>query len=154
MSNQTELLDEVRRIGAGDDWLAVVVTEHPDRGAPDAAVVNAGVIPHPVDGVPVVAFVSRPGAKLRNLRVRPLATVVFRDGWEWAAVQGTAELVGPDDRHPSIDEPGLARLLRDIFHAAGGSHSDLDDYDRVMRAERRCAVLISPERIWSNPSGG
>jgi hypothetical protein len=43
-------------------------------------------------------------------------------------------------------------LLRDIFKAAGGRHDDWDDYDRTMAEERRAAVLISPQRIYSNPT--
>ena len=42
-------------------------------------------------------------------------------------------------------------LLRDIFTAAGGTHDDWDTYDRVMREERRTAVLIAPTRTYSKP---
>jgi hypothetical protein len=40
--------------------------------------------------------------------------------------------------------------LRAVFTAAGGTHDDWDEYDRVMAAERRTAVLIEPARITSN----
>ncbi|SKV32243.1 Uncharacterised protein [Mycobacteroides abscessus subsp. abscessus] len=43
-------------------------------------------------------------------------------------------------------------MLRRIFESAGGSHDDWDTYDRVMAAERRAAVLITPRRIYSNPA--
>jgi hypothetical protein len=36
--------------------------------------------------------------------------------------------------------------------AAGGTHEDWDTYDRVMAEERRTAVLLSPRRVYSNPS--
>ena len=39
----------------------------------------------------------------------------------------------------------------DIFTAAGGTHDDWDTYDRVMREERRTAVLTSPTRTYSKP---
>jgi hypothetical protein len=61
--------------------------------------------------------------------------------------------VGPDDRTAWLDAEGLRVLLREIYHAAGGHHSDLDVYDREMATERRTAVLVTPARIWSNPKG-
>ena len=42
-------------------------------------------------------------------------------------------------------------LLRAIFMAAGGEHEDWAEYDRVMDAERRVAVLVTPHRIYQNP---
>ncbi len=36
--------------------------------------------------------------------------------------------------------------------AAGGTHDDWDTYDRVMAEERRTAVLITPDRVYSNPA--
>ena len=47
----------------------------------------------------------------------------------------------------------LRVLLRDIYAAAGGSHPDLAEYDRVMAANRRTAVLLAPERFATNPPG-
>ena len=41
----------------------------------------------------------------------------------------------------------------DIYTAAGGSHPDLAEYDRVMTADRRTAVLLTPERFTTNPPG-
>ena len=72
----------------------------------------------------------------------------------WATVEGTAQLIGPDDPHPDVDEERLRVMLREIFTAAGGTHDDWDTYDRVMREERRTAVLISPVRVYTNPSRG
>ena len=83
----TSSLEEVRRLASADAGLAVAVTVRPD-GTPHASVVNAGVLPHPVDGEPVVGFVAAGGAvKLRNMRTRPYASVVFRTGWEWVAAE-------------------------------------------------------------------
>ena len=139
----------VREYGGAEHWLAVLVTS--GRDAPSVSVVNAGVLAHPVDGGPVVAFVARGAtAKLANLRKDPRATLVFRSGWEWVAVRGPVELAGPDDPLPGVD---LRLLLREIYAAAGGSHPDLDEYDRVMATERRTAVLVRPDRITSNPPG-
>jgi PPOX class probable F420-dependent enzyme len=143
----------VERYGSAEHWLAVLVTTRAD-GQPSVSLVNAGILPHPVDGAPTVALVARGRtAKLANLRRDPRATLVFRAGWEWIAVRGPAELAGPDDPLPGLDPADLPRLLRDIYAAAGGSHPDMDEYDRVMAAERRTAVLVRPGRFTSNPAG-
>jgi hypothetical protein len=114
--------------------------------------VNAGVLAHPVTGVQVVGLVAQGGSrKLANLRARPRASVVVRAGWEWAAAEGPAVLAGPDDALPGVDGERLRLLLREVFTAAGGSHDDWPEYDRVMAAERRTAVLITPERVTTNP---
>ena len=146
-------LDLVRARGAADRWLAVLVTLRPD-GEPSTSVVNAGVLAHPVTGEPRVAFVARGAtAKLANLRRHPRATLVFRAGWEWVSVAGRVELAGPDDPLTGLDPAALPGLLRDVFHAAGGSHDDLAGYDAVMASERRTAVLVAPERFATNPPG-
>ncbi|GII86256.1 hypothetical protein Ssi03_42460 [Sphaerisporangium siamense] len=143
----------VRAYGGADNWLAVLVTTRPD-GQPSVSVVNAGVLPHPLTGTPAVAFVSRGGtAKLANLRRDPRATLVFRAGWEWVAVRGPAELAGPDDPLAGLDADRVPGLLRDIYHAAGGEHPDLEEYDRAMAADRRTAVLLRPDRFTTNPRG-
>jgi hypothetical protein len=105
-----------------------------------------------VTGVPVVGFVvAGDTRKLAHLRRAPQATLVFRVGWEWVAVEGPVDLVGPDDRLEGFDGAQVPALLRDVFRAAGGTHDDWDEYDRVMAAQRRTAVLVHPERITSNP---
>jgi len=143
-------LELVRGLAAADKGLAVVATARPD-GSIQASVVNAGVFDHPVNGQPVVAFVARGGTlKLRNLRRSPRATVVFRAGWQWAAVEGQADLIGPDDRLDGFEPSALPQLLRDIFTAAGGTHDDWPTYDRVMAEERRTAVLVALERVYTN----
>lgn len=131
----------------------MLVTTRGD-GEPAVSVVNAGILPHPVTGAPAGALVARGGtAKLANLRRRPCATLVFRAGWVWVAVARPAELAGPDDPLAGLDAAQLPRLLRRIYRAAGGDHPDLDAYDRVMAAERRTAVLVTPARFSTNPPG-
>ena len=135
-----------------DHGLSVVVTLRADR-TPHTTVVNAGVLPHPTTGERAVAFVSAGGArKLAHLRADPTIAVVVRAGWQWAAVEGRAQLVGRDDSHPEVDEERIRLLLRDIFSAAGGTHDDWTEYDRVMREESRTAVIVSPTRVYSNPA--
>ena len=132
----------------GRDSLCVVTSTRPD-GTAQASVVNAGVLAHPVDGGEVVAYVARGDAlKVRNLRDRPMATVVARDGFEWTTVEGPTEIIGPDDPHPAVDAEALRLLLRDVFTAAGGTHDDWDAYDRTMADERRAAVLVAPRRVY------
>jgi PPOX class probable F420-dependent enzyme len=139
-------LDLVRRLSAADQGLAIVATARADATV-QASLVNAGVIADPDAGTDAVAFVARGGTvKLRNLRERPRATVVFRAGWEWVSVEGAVRIVGPDDTDPEQ----LRVLLRDVFTAAGGTHDDWDTYDRVMREDGRVAVFVTPERITSN----
>jgi len=135
-----------------DHGLCVVVALRPDH-TPHTTVVNAGVVPHPATGAVAVAFVSAGGTrKLALLRSNPTTAVVARAGWRWVTVEGRAQLIGPDDPHPEVDDERLRLLLRDIFSAAGGTHDDWATYDRVMRDERRTAVLVSPTRLYMNPA--
>lgn len=130
--------------------LSVVVTRRAD-GSQRTSVVNAGVMPHPISGVPVVAFVSGGGARrIADLRRDPSISVVIRASWQWATAEGTAELIGPDDPHPDVDDERLRVLLREVFSAAGGTHDSWDEYDRVMREDRRTVVLVDPARVYSN----
>ena len=141
-------LDDVRRIGAGDHFLAVF-TIAVGPGQVHASVVNAGVIGDPLDWSPGVAAVVAGGSrKLQLLRQIGRATVVFRSGWQWASVSGPVRLIGPDDGAEfGLDVPAT---VRSVFQAAGGTHEDWDEFDRVMAAERRCAVFVGAERITSN----
>jgi PPOX class probable F420-dependent enzyme len=142
-------LSEAADIGSRDKFLAVISTLRAD-GTIQSSVVNAGVLADPESGQNVVGFVTYGRAKLANLRVRPQLTVTFRAGWQWAAIEGTARIIGPDDSAPGIDAEGLRLLRRAVFTAAGGTHEDWDEYDRVMERERRAAVLVTPARVYSS----
>jgi PPOX class probable F420-dependent enzyme len=136
-----------------DNGLCVISTIRPD-GSVQSSVVNAGVMDDPLGDGRVVALVTAGGSrKLHHLRADPRATVVVRAGWQWATVEGDAELIGPDDPNPHLNSEAVRLLLRDIFRAAGGTHDDWDTYDRVMAEEHRTAVLIRPRRAYSNPTG-
>jgi PPOX class probable F420-dependent enzyme len=144
-------LSYVKQLIPIDHGLSVIVMMRSD-GTPQTSVVNAGVMSHPVTGEEIVAFVAAGRArKLAHLRADPRVTVAVRAGWQWAAIEGTAELIGPQDPHDDIDAEQLRLLLREIFTAAGGNHDDWDTYDRVMRDEQRTAVLVTPTRVYSNP---
>ena len=145
-------LDAFSTLVAGDHGLTVVVTRRPDQ-RPHATVVNCGVLAHPTTGVPVVGFVAAGRSrKLVLLRADPVIALTVRVGWQWATVEGDATLIGPDDPHPGIDDERLRLLLREIFVSAGGTHDDWDAYDRTMRDERRTAVLVTPSRVYTNPT--
>ena len=144
-------LHDVIDLGSRERFLAVVSTLRAD-GTIQSSVVNTGVLTHPIDGTEVVGFVTYGKAKLSNLRHRPQATVVFRAGWQWASAEGTCEIIGPDDPLSGFDPAALTELLRAVFRAAGGAHDDWATFDRVMRDERRSAVLLRADRIYSNPS--
>ena len=143
-------LDDAVALAKSDNGLAVVSTVRAD-GTVQASLVNVGLLPHPVSGEPVLAFVTYGKVKLANLRARPPLAVTFRDGWLWATDEGRAEHAGPDDPQPWLTEPDRLRLLlRQIFASAGGRHDDWDEYDRVMAEQRRTAVFVEPTRVYSN----
>ncbi|MBF6148066.1 TIGR03618 family F420-dependent PPOX class oxidoreductase [Nocardia nova] len=142
-------LEQAVELGRAEKGLAVVSTLRFDETI-QSTLVNVGLLAHPSTGEPVLGFVTYGKVKLVNLRARPQVSATFRQGWAWATVEGRAQIVGPDDPQPWIDAEGLRRLLRDVFTAAGGEHDDWDEYDRVMAAERRAAVLVEPTRVYSN----
>jgi PPOX class probable F420-dependent enzyme len=144
-------LDEAVSLGLRDHGLAVISTLRAD-GTIQTSIVNAGMIAHPSTGVPSLAFVTYGRHKLANLRARDQITATFRAGWQWAAVEGIAELAGPSDPKPWLGKEQLRLLLREIFSAAGGEHDDWNTYDRLMAEEQRTAVLVRPTRIYSNAS--
>lgn len=145
----TDSLASFRDLAATENGLCVVSMQRGD-GTIVASVVNAGVMPNPGKNSDddVVAFVARGLRKLEHLRANPQVTVVARSGWRWAAVEGTATLIGPDDPHAGVDGEVLRGLLREVFTAAGGTHDDWDEYDRVMRDDRSTAVLVTPTRTY------
>jgi PPOX class probable F420-dependent enzyme len=141
-------LGDFEALVPADHGLVVMTVLGPD-GRMRPSVVNAGVIDHPITGSRVVAVVIHGMArKLVHLRATPRASVVLRAGWQWAAVEGPAQIAGPDDPVDGIGPERLRVLLREIFTAAGGAHENFEEYDRVMAAERRAAVLITPERVF------
>ena len=142
-------LNDVVALGRPEQFLVVVSTVRADATI-QTSVVNAGVLPHPGTGDDVMAFVTYGPTKLRNLRARPQITLTVRSGWRWAAVEGVAALIGPDDPNSAVDPERLRLLLREVFAAAGGTHDDWEAYDDEMVAQRRTVVLVPPGRIYSN----
>jgi hypothetical protein len=136
------------RLAAADRYLAVFAVGRPD-GTVHASVVNAGPLVDPVDGSPAMAaVVAGASRKLALVRQTGRATLVVKDGWDWAAVSGSVRLIGPDDgAEHGLDVPAT---LRSVFQSAGGTHDDWDEFDRVMASERRCAVFVHADAITTN----
>lgn len=150
--DRAALLERARDLGRRESGLAVVAITRAD-GSMQGSVVNAGVLEHPITGDTNVAFVARGHAKkLEHLRERPRATVVFRSGWEWVAIEGDVELVGPNDEHEGLDAEAVARLIREIYASAvGGELDDWSHLDDAIEEEGHTAVLLTPSRTYSNP---
>ena len=136
------------RLAAADRYLAVFAVGRPD-GTVHASVVNAGPLADPVDGtLGMAAVIAGASRKLALLRQTGRATLVCKEGWDWAAVSGAVRLIGPDDgAEHGLDVPAT---LRSVFQAAGGTHDDWDEFDRVMASERRCAVFVHADAVTSN----
>lgn len=139
-------LGSIKRLVPGEHGLATVSLVLPN-GTAHASVVNAGVMNHPIDGDEVIGFVVRGDSyKLRRIRADRNVTISFRVSWDWAAVIGQADIIGPNDPVDGFEPSGVPRLLRDVFTAAGGDHDDWDEYDRVMADEQRTAIFVRPNR--------
>lgn len=143
-------LNDVRSFLTDEHGLAVVSTTQRD-GRVLSSVINCGVTEHPVTGAVMIGLVSR-GDAMRNVHVRrgSEVTIAVRRGWQWAGVTGAASLIGLDDPADGYDDERIRVLLRDVFQEAGGTHDDWDEYDRVMKADRRVAMFIEPTRILGN----
>ncbi|MEI8084025.1 MAG: pyridoxamine 5'-phosphate oxidase family protein, partial [Actinomycetes bacterium] len=87
-------LHDAAALASRESGLVVVATLRAN-GTIQSSLVNAGVLAHPATGEDVLAFVASGRVKLANLRARPQITATFRNGGQWAAVEGRAELAGP-----------------------------------------------------------
>ena len=139
----------VEELGAANHCLAIVSVTRRD-GSIHSSLVNAGVLDHPVSGARVVGCVlSGAARKLAYVRRSGRASLAFQHGWQWVSVEGPVEVAGPDDT-AVVTASAVPELLRVVFRAAGGTHDDWDEYDRVMAEQRRTVVLIAPTRVYSN----
>src|SRR6266508_4483752 len=59
------------------------------------------------------------------------------------AVEDPVRLVGPHDLPEAVGHGSPAAVVRDVLSAAGATHEDRAEYDRVMAAEHRTVVLWS-----------
>ena len=140
-------MQDIERLVVGEHGLVTISVARAD-GSVHSSVVNAGVLDHPVSGDRVVATVLGGSSwKLRRLRETRRATILFRVGWDWASADGAVDIIGPNDAFDGFDSTKVPTLLREIFTAAGGTHDDWDEYDRVMASDQRAALLLNPLRI-------
>ena len=111
------------------------------NGSIQASVVKAGAYE---DGVVFVAIGN--SAKLRNLARDPRCTVttVSTHWGSWCAVEGTVTIRDWEN----TDHEALRLELRKAFKACGGDHSDWDEYDRVMKEDRRAIVVVKPDHVY------
>jgi PPOX class probable F420-dependent enzyme len=120
-----------KRAFLADNHRAVLVTRRQD-GRVQTSPVVCGL--HE-DGR-VAVSVTEGRAKTRNLRRDPRAALcVFTDGFygPWVQIEGVAEIVSM----PEALE-GLKALYRTVL----GEHPDWADFERAMRDDRRCLILV------------
>ena len=143
-------LEDVTQFLASETGLATISTTQMD-GRVLSSIANCGVIQNPLTGSDCVALVSAGrAARLDHVRRGSEVTIAVRRGWNWLAVTGKADLIGPSDPASGFDAEALRLLLREIYEAAGGRHDDFDEYDRQMVKDGRTAVLVDPARIIGN----
>jgi len=121
---------------------AVVNTINPN-GYIQSSIVVAGVYQD------YLALVSIRGgsSKITNLKKNPKCTVtVTSSDWRnYIVVEGDATLI---DSTNTTEEP-LRLQLREIFKVCGdGTHSDWEEYDRVMKQQEAVIVLINPQKVY------
>lgn len=92
-------LGDAVALAASESGLAVVSTVRAD-GSVQASLVNVGLLAHPAGGEPVVGFTTYGKVKLANLRARPQLAVTFRNGWQWATVEGALSWLVPTTQRP------------------------------------------------------
>ncbi len=123
---------------------AGVVTTFRRSGAAQMSILRCG--PYR-DGVTFVVRGST--AKRANLRRDPRCTVMaLKPDWSgFAVVEGTATI----HDWGNTDPEELRVMLREAYSACGGGeHPDWDEYDRVMREERRAVVLVRPGHVYGS----
>src|SRR6201988_2276605 len=117
-------LDDAVALAAAERGLEVISTVRAD-GPVHVSLGNVCLLANPATVQPSLGFTTYGKVKLANLRERPQLAVTFRNGWQWATVEGRAELVGPDDAQPWLpDGDSLRLLLRTVFTAAGGTNDN------------------------------
>jgi PPOX class probable F420-dependent enzyme len=122
-----------------ENRIAVATTYRRD-GRPQMSLVNVASI----DGA--LAFTTRGySAKAANLKRDPrCALLLVRPNWRgYGVLDGDAEIMG------SNTDPEERRLtMRKVYQQASGKeHPNWEEFDRVMREERRVIAFLRPGRL-------
>ena len=134
-------LDKIEEIVALNN--SAVFTTFRRSGAAQMSIVTVGVLN---DGV---TFTISPGsAKLGNLRRNPRCSLmVSRSDWrDYAVLEGGAQVLSPD----TTPREELRLTLREVYRAQGSGkeHPDWEEFDQVVKEERRSAIIVVPEHIY------
>ena len=125
---------------------SAVFTTFRRSGAAQMSIVTVGVLNNGV------AFTIDPGsAKLGNLKRNPRCSLmVSRSDWrDYAVLEGHAQVLSPDTT--PIEE--LRLTLREVYRAGSGKeHPDWEEFDQVVKEERRSVIIVVPEHIYFRPS--
>lgn len=99
----------------------------------------------------VLASITEPRAKTRNLRRDPRASLLVSsdDGWSYAVAEGTAELTPPAAAPGDDTVEALVGLYRNI----AGEHPDWDDYRQAMVTDRRVVLTLPVSHLYGMPPG-
>jgi hypothetical protein len=70
------------------------------------------------------------------------------------SIEGTVDLVGPDDDLPGVAREAVPNIFHEIYAAAiGGAADAWAARDRAIDREGHVAVLVTPTRTYSNTPG-
>ncbi len=119
-----------------------VVTTFRKNGGAQMSILSTGLYQESV-----VFVVAGNTAKLANLKRNPRCTVLaVKADWSgYAVIEGSAKISSGDN----MDPEALRLLLRNAYRACGGGeHPDWNEYDEVMKQERRAVVMVTPERMY------
>ena len=121
---------------------AVVSTNRPG-GSVHSSVVVCGTY----DGHVSFVSVYPRSQKIANLRRDPRCTIscVGEDWRSYVVVEGISTLYEYDN----TDSESMRTMLREVYMSCSDTpHSDWDNYDEAMIAQRAVIVLVCPERIY------
>ena len=102
------------------------------------------------DGIAFTTPADR--AKLLNLKRDPRCTLMLSRGdwWGYVVLEGRASVLSTE----STDAEELRLALREVYQAAAGKeHPNWEEYDQVMREQRRAAVVVVPEHTYGTRVG-
>jgi PPOX class probable F420-dependent enzyme len=125
---------------------AVLATQKRD-GRPQLSNITYAVI----DGV-IKISITAGRAKYVNLLRSPQASLhVTRDDfWAYVVIDGDVEM---SEVATKPDDPGVEELV-DYYRTLAGEHPDWDDYRRVMVADKRVIVRLTPTHAYGMLSRG